>query len=88
MAYHAVREWRNLADAQDLGSCAARRGGSNPFSRTIFNRTCGSSSVVEHRLAKARVAGSNPVFRSNCCYSPALAGVGRQTSAYCEGAEV
>src|SRR5690554_3758869 len=24
----------------------------------------GSSSVVEHRLAKARVAGSNPVFRS------------------------
>src|SRR5690554_2297977 len=26
--------------------------------------TSGSSSVVEHRLAKARVAGSNPVFRS------------------------
>ena len=26
--------------------------------------TCGSSSAVEHRLAKARVAGSNPVFRS------------------------
>lgn len=25
---------------------------------------CGNSSVVEHRLAKARVAGSNPVFRS------------------------
>jgi hypothetical protein len=25
----------------------------------------GSSSVVEHRLAKARVAGSNPVSRSN-----------------------
>ncbi len=24
----------------------------------------GSGSVVEHRLAKARVAGSNPVFRS------------------------
>jgi hypothetical protein len=24
----------------------------------------GSSSVVEHRLAKAGVAGSNPVFRS------------------------
>jgi hypothetical protein len=25
----------------------------------------GNSSVVEHRLAKARVAGSNPVSRSN-----------------------
>ena len=25
---------------------------------------CGNSSAVEHRLAKARVAGSNPVFRS------------------------
>ncbi len=25
---------------------------------------CGSGSGVEHRLAKARVAGSNPVFRS------------------------
>ncbi len=25
---------------------------------------CGSGSAVEHRLAKARVAGSIPVFRS------------------------
>ena len=50
-----------LADAQDLGSCVERRGGSSPFPRTIL---CGSGSVVEHRLAKARVAGSNPVFRS------------------------
>src|SRR4051812_41163522 len=25
---------------------------------------CGSGSVVEHHLAKVRVAGSNPVFRS------------------------
>ncbi len=24
-----------LADAQDLGSCGATRGGSNPFARTI-----------------------------------------------------
>ena len=28
------------------------------------NKTSGSSSVVEHRLAKARVASSNLVFRS------------------------
>ena len=27
---------------------------------------CGSSSVVEHHLAKVGVAGSNPVFRSKC----------------------
>jgi hypothetical protein len=63
--YHAgVAE---LADAPDLGSGAARRGGSSPFTRTI----CGSSSVVEHHLAKVGVAGSNPVFRSII----ALAGV-------------
>ena len=48
-----------LADALDLGSSALRRGGSTPFTRI-----CGSSSVVEHHLAKVGVAGSNPVFRS------------------------
>ncbi len=53
-----------LADAPDLGSGAARRGGSTPFTRTNLN-LCGSSSVVEHHLAKVGVAGSNPVFRSN-----------------------
>ena len=36
--------------------------GSNPRSPVLF--ICGSGSVVEHRLAKARVAGSSPVFRS------------------------
>ena len=30
----------------------------------ILIATCGSSSVVEHHLAKVGVAGSNPVFRS------------------------
>ena len=49
-----------LADAPDLGSGGSHRGGSSPFTRTI----CGSGSVVEHRLAKARVASSNLVFRS------------------------
>ena len=32
---------------------------------------CGSSSVVEHRLAKARVAGSSPVSRSSSNDAPA-----------------
>ena len=60
-----------LADAPDLGSGAARRGGSSPFTRIkvfcdskITYHNCGSSSVVEHHLAKVGVAGSNPVFRS------------------------
>ena len=30
----------------------------------ILIAICGSSSVVEHHLAKVGVAGSNPVFRS------------------------
>ena len=54
-----------LADTLDLGSSAARRGGSTPFTRIIKNSSfSGSSSVVEHHLAKVGVAGSNPVFRS------------------------
>ena len=48
-----------LADAPDLGSGVSRRGGSSPFTRIS-----GNGSVVEHRLAKARVASSNLVFRS------------------------
>ena len=34
---------------------------------------CGSGSGVEHRLAKARVASSNLVFRSNFLYKVWLA---------------
>ena len=43
-----------------------RVAGSIPARGTIqkLHATGGSSSVVEHRLAKARAAGSNPVFRS------------------------
>jgi hypothetical protein len=61
MAHHEnLAGVAELADALDLGSSAARRGGSTPFTRII----CGSSSVVEYNLAKVGVAGSNPVFRS------------------------
>ena len=52
-----------LADTLDLGSSAVRRGCSTPFTR--IKGLSGSSSVVEHHLAKVGVAGSNPVFRSN-----------------------
>ena len=52
-----------LADALDLGSSGQPWGFDSlyPHHNYLF---CGSGSVVEHRLAKARVAGSNPVFRS------------------------
>ena len=52
-----------LADALDLGSSGQPWGFDSlyPHHNFLF---CGSGSVVEHRLAKARVAGSNPVFRS------------------------
>ena len=59
MAHHFDAGVAELADALDLGSSALRRGGSSPSTRII----CGSSSVVEHHLAKVGVAGSNPVFR-------------------------
>ena len=83
-----------LADALDLGSSAARRGGSSPFTRIIEyaglaqlvehlicnqrvegssplagTSLSGSSSVVEHHLAKVGVAGSNPVFRFHKDYA-------------------
>ena len=44
--------------------------GSNPISPAIFNTICGRGSVVEHRLAKARVEGSNPFVRSKKVFAP------------------
>jgi hypothetical protein len=51
-----------LADALDSGSSDGNIVEVRVLSRAPYS--CGSGSVVEHRLAKARVAGSNPVFRS------------------------
>ena len=54
-----------LADALDLGSSGVTHQSSSlclPIAAGSVVR--GSSSVVEHRLAKARVASSNLVFRS------------------------
>ena len=53
-----------LADALDLGSSGFTVGVQVPSPAPYWVHICGSGSVVEHRLAKARVAGSNPVFRS------------------------
>jgi hypothetical protein len=55
-----------LADAPDLGSGAARRGGSNPVFRSIvYIRR--HSQVVRPRSAKPLFTGSNPVAASTVC---------------------
>ena len=48
-----------LADALDLGSSAARRGGSSPFTRII--EYAGLAQLVEHLICNQRVEGSNPL---------------------------
>jgi hypothetical protein len=53
-----------LADEHDLGSCAARRESSSLSFPTNNVNLSGSGSVVEHLLAKEKVASSNLVFRS------------------------
>ena len=52
-----------LADAPDLGSGVIDVGVQVPLSAPD-NRICGSGSVVERCLAKADIAGPNPVSRS------------------------
>ena len=51
--------WLSLARAPGLGPGGRRFESCHPDSNI-----CASGSVVEYRLAKARVAGSNPVSRS------------------------
>ncbi len=45
-----------LADALDLGSSVEKRGGSNPFTRTIF---ADLAQLVEHLICNQRVGRSN-----------------------------
>ena len=47
------------------GRAPALHAGGQGFDPLILHHICGSGSGVEHRLAKARVASSNLVFRSN-----------------------
>ena len=54
-----------LADALDLGSSAIGVKVQVLSPAPIIIYACGSGSVVERRLAKANVASSNLVFRSN-----------------------
>ena len=68
MAHHFQLNYAGvaeLADALDLGSSAARRGGSTPFTRI-----CGSSSVVEHHLAKVGTPWSQTKCSTKLSYFP------------------
>ena len=59
-----------LADAQDLGSCAARRAGSSPVTRTTASRTALVRDAVfyevmekRHRLTRFVAEGELPLAR-------------------------
>ena len=51
-----------LVDAHVSGACVERHAGSSPVLGTILNAEI--AQLVEHNLAKVRVASSSLVFRS------------------------
>ena len=59
--------------------------GSSPIGRpsNLFTVSCGSGSAVEHRLAKARVAGFIPVFRSILYNHKSLSAPGADEGFFC-----
>ena len=61
--YNLRADMAELADALDLGSSVFDVGVQVPLSAPR-NLICGSGSEVERCLAKADIAGSNPVSRS------------------------
>ena len=65
LRYAGVAE---LADALDLGSSAARRGGSSPFTRIAFFKAtlAGLAQLVEHLICNQRVEGSTPLAGIFC----------------------
>ena len=65
-----IRIVAGLAQLVEHLICNQAVEGSTPLAGIVFKTgfRCGSSSVVEHHLAKVGVAGSNPVFRLSECY--------------------
>ena len=63
MTYAQVAE---LVDAHVSGACVERHAGSSPVLGTIL--TAEIAQLVEHNLAKVRVASSSLVFRSTMQY--------------------
>ncbi len=77
MAHHFYADVAELADALESGSSVFTDVGVRVPSSASPIILCGSSSVVEHHLAKVGVAGSNPVFRFN--HPIQVGGIGRHT---------
>ena len=55
-----------MVDAHVSGACVERHAGSSPVLGTILNAEI--AQLVEHNLAKVRVASSSLVFRSFLCF--------------------
>ena len=54
-----------MVDAHVSGACVERHAGSSPVLGTIGNIIAEIAQLVEHNLAKVRVASSSLVFRSS-----------------------
>ena len=68
MTYAQVAE---LVDAHVSGACVERHAGSSPVLGTLFVKRASFAEIaqlVEHNLAKVRVASSSLVFRSFLCF--------------------
>ena len=60
-----------LVDAHVSGACVSQRAGSSPVLGTLFVKRASFAEIaqlVEHNLAKVRVASSSLVFRSFLCF--------------------
>ena len=53
-----------MVDAHVSGACVERHAGSSPVLGTILKYFAEIAQLVEHNLAKVRVASSSLVFRS------------------------
>ena len=60
-----------MVDAHVSGACVERHAGSSPVLGTLFVKRASFAEIaqlVEHNLAKVRVASSSLVFRSFLCF--------------------
>ena len=60
-----IAQVAELVDAHVSGACVERHAGSSPVLGTIIAEI---AQLVEHNLAKVRVASSSLVFRSFLCF--------------------
>ena len=66
-----IAQVAELVDAHVSGACVERHAGSSPVLGTLFVKRASFAEIaqlVEHNLAKVRVASSSLVFRSFLCF--------------------